>query len=223
MTETQAELLSWNKFITRNFAIVPELIGKMSEFQFEKKQVRIKLPAKDRLAESRKDDSPLRIVGYTKKDGGKKPAKIAVGSVDVHIHINEIVSLPEEALKHNPNPKDLLSNEQKKKLNRIAKAYEDTAYRAFDLWIRTLRWKSDNSTIGRPEIHGAESGRHTYLLNGQTGLRFWAYKEPLTLRTYKCITLPECICRAKRPSGRPGSFRSSAVLTPLRRISTWPP
>jgi len=191
MTNSQVDLLSRNRFITRNLAVVPELVGKATEFKFENSQVRIELPTEDKLTESREDDSPLHIIGYAKKDGSKKPTKIAVNSVVVLVRINERIRLPKEVLTRHPNPIDLLSNEQQKQLDKLAKAYGDTAYRAFDLWIRTLRWKSGNGAIGRPEIHGAKSGRSTYLLNGQTGRRFWAYPKPLTLRMYECITLPQ--------------------------------
>ena len=114
-----------------------------------------------------------------------------MNSVDVLVHINERPSLPEEALTRHPNPIGLLSNEQQRELNKLAKAYEDTAYRAFDLWIRTLRWKSDNSTIGRPEIHGYESGWGTYLYNNETSNQFWSFHKPYTLNIYTAVTLDQ--------------------------------
>jgi len=191
MTDPQVDLLSWNRFITRNLVVVPELVGKTNEFQFEKSQVRIELPTEDKLTESRDDDSALEISSYKMKNGRKIPVAIAVRSVDVLVHINERVSLPEEALNHRPNPIDLLSEEQQKLLDKLATTHGDVASRAFDLWINTLRWKSSNGAIGRPEVHGSESGWTTYLLNKATKQRFWAAPHSLTLTIYEPITLSE--------------------------------
>ncbi len=191
MTDLQVDLVSWNRFITRNFAVVPELLGQASEFQFEKGQITIELPTADKLTDSKTDDSPLRIVSYKEEDGCKIPLKIAVNNVDVLVRLKRRVNIPEEVLTRHPNPIDLLSNGQQKQLDKLAKAHGDVANRAFDLWIRTLRWKSGNGAIGRPDIHGAKSGWGTYLLNNETMHRFWVSHEPITLYMYECITLAE--------------------------------
>jgi hypothetical protein len=188
MTDPQVDLLSWNRFITRNLVVVPELVGEANEFQFEKSQVRIELPTEDKLTENRDDDSALEISSYKMKNGRKIPVAIAVRSVDVLVHINERVSLPEEVLNHRPNPIDLLSEEQRKLLDRLATTHGEIASRAFELWIKTLRWKSSNSAIGRPEVHGSESGWTTYLLNKPTKWQFWAAPHVLTATIYEPIT-----------------------------------
>ena len=191
MTNSQVDLLSWSRFITRNLVVVPELVGKVHEFQFEKKLVSIELPTADKLTDNRDDDSPLHIAAYKEKNGHKNPVKIAVNSVDVLVRINERVSLPKEVLTRHPNPIDLVSREQEKLLDELITTYQDVASRAFDLWIKTLRWKSSNSAIGRPKVYGPESGWSTYLLNKATKQRFWAGPHVLTGKIHKPITLSE--------------------------------
>lgn len=196
MTDSQINILSWNRFTTRDFIVAPELLGLSHKFPFNNGQVKIELPSADKLPEEITDesiresfDSILTIVSYRKEDGRKIPLGISVKSVDVLVCLNKTITLPEEVLTRQPNPYELLSVEQQKQLDEITKRHGDVSYEAFDRWIRTLRWKSGNGSIGRPEIHGFESGWSTYLLNDATKKRFWLSSKPMTLYLHTPIKL----------------------------------
>jgi hypothetical protein len=191
MIPVQVELSSWNRFITRNLAITPDLLGLSHEFRFEKGQVRVELPTADNSMEDMTRDQRLSLLSYKEEDGRKVPTRIWVNSVDVLVRLNNGVSVPEQVLTRHPNAYELLSEEQQRQLNQLAETHGDIAEKAFDVWLRTLRWKSNNGTIGRPEVHGYESGWSTYLLNDETKWRFWASPHVLTVPPGKPITLAE--------------------------------
>ena len=190
MKYLKVDLVSWNRFITRNFVVVPEVLGLACEFQFEKAQIRIELPTADNLKDET-EDSKLRIVAYKEENGREIPTKVAVQSVDVLVNLNRIINIPDEVLTRQPNPIDLLSDDQQKYLNNLVDEHANAASRAFDLWIRVLRWKSGNGSIGRPEIHGVESGWGTYLLDNATKRRLWAGPHRLTFRVHDAVTLAQ--------------------------------
>jgi hypothetical protein len=197
MTDSQINILSWNRFTTRRFTVAPELLGLSHEFSFKNGQVKIELPSADNLPKEVTDesimksrDSKVTIKSYRLKDGHKIPTEVLINSVDVQVCLNETIALPEEVLTRPPNPVDLLSKEQRNRLDQIRNSHTDFAHEAFDRWIRILRWKSNNGSIARPEIQGFESGWGTYLLNGATKQRFWS--SPLIISVYldSPITLP---------------------------------
>jgi hypothetical protein len=196
MTDSQINILSWNRFITRNFSVAPELLGLSHEFLFKNAQVKIELPSADNLpkeitAKSMREsiDSILTINSYRLEDGRKIPTGVLVRSVDVKVCLNETITLPEEVLTSQPNPIELLSEEQRNRLDKITNPHTDLAYEAFDRWIRILRWKSNKGSIARPEIRGFESGWGTYLLNGATERPFWGIPPGLRVYLYVPMTL----------------------------------
>jgi hypothetical protein len=52
MNLVRVEAISWNRFLTRNFAVVPELLGRSHEFQFQQGIVCIELPTRPDLSTS---------------------------------------------------------------------------------------------------------------------------------------------------------------------------
>jgi hypothetical protein len=191
MNYLQVEIVSWNRFITRNLVIVPEMLGLEHEFLLGQSKVRIKLPDNKDIPTSNAEHSRLLTFTYKIVDGNQVPTMFGVESVDVLVQLGKQVSIPEEMLTEPPNAYDLLSKEQQTQLDEMAQAHGDVAREAFDVWIRTLRWKSHIGVIGRPEIHGFESGWSTYLLNDETKTRLWRETQILTLPPGKPITLEE--------------------------------
>lgn len=189
MADSQINILSWRRFTTRNFTVVPELLGLSHEFLFKNGQVKIELPSADNLPKEITDksisesrDSIITIRSYRKEDGRKIPIALLINSVDVEVCLNETITLPKEVLTRPTNPIDLLSEKQRTHLDQIGDSHIEFANEAFDRWIRILRWKSNNYSIARPDIHGFESGWGTHLLNGATKRRFW--RSPLTIAMY---------------------------------------
>jgi len=196
MADSQINIRSWRRYLTRNLTIVPELLGLSHEFAFRNGQVKIELPSADNLPkeitnesimESR--DSVVTIKSYREEAGCKLPLAVSVKSVDVQVDLDEVVTLPEEVLTRQPNPVDLLSKEQQTQLDKIMNSHTDFADEAFDRWIRILRWKSDNGSIARPEIHGLDSGWGTHLLDSATKRRFWRSGVTVTVYLDHAITL----------------------------------
>ena len=187
MKDSKVDLVSWKRFITSSLVVVPKLLGSTCEFQFENSQISIELPAASELKD-KTEDSKLRITAYKKQNEREIPTRVAIKSVDVLVNLNRKITIPDQVLARQPNVIDLLSEKQQEHLNKLSDDYGDVASRAFDLWIRVLRWKSSNGSICRPEIHGAESGWATYLLDNSTKQRLWAGPHRLTLRVHDAIT-----------------------------------
>lgn len=100
-----------------------------------------------------------------------------------------LVGLPSEVLDRPPKAVDLFSANQRKGLDKQAERYGEIAAEAFDLWIRTLRWKCRSSLIGRPAIQGFETAWGTYLLDDCSKKRIWVAPRMLTLGRYKRVTV----------------------------------
>jgi len=130
----------------------------------------------------------LRYNHYTEIDGKKNPLQFWVESVDVTVKRTDVVSVPSELLERHPNQFELLSKGQQDELERLVVLLGAVAKRAFDLWIRTLRWKCKNSSIGRPEISGHNSGWSTCLTAQPSGHRIWLAGVTFTARASKMVT-----------------------------------
>lgn len=179
---------SWNRFLTRNLVIHPEIVSAVHEFQFEDHQIRIALPPSKHLPAEPGHGDLYTFNWYKEADGKKIPQQLGVESVDVTVSIAKKVLLPPEITKHSPNRTDIVSKEQQKKLNELAAAHGAIAERVFDLWVRTLRWKSENSEIGRPMISGYESGWSTYLITEPKGERIWIAPMIFVAKKSKMVT-----------------------------------
>ena len=192
--QARVELTSWSRFDTPNLEIAPALLGQSHVFTFDGHRIEISLPSADRLA-GFKDagDDPLvdrriSVVGWRKQDGWRQPQEIAVHDVGVICNIRGRTSIPEEA-RTTPITHEHFSEEQKKHLDKLATDYGDLAYRAFDLWIRTLRWKADSYRIGTPEVSGVKAtGWQSEIREKDSPNRFWKSGQYITLFVGKPVT-----------------------------------
>ena len=189
MANSQINIISLHRYLTRDLTVVPELLGLSHEFTFSNGQVKIELPSSDNLPKEirdahimESDDSLLAIKSYREEDGSKLPLEVSVKSVDVQVDLGEVIALPDEVFTRQANPVDLISKSQRTHLDRIMNSYARFADDTLDRWIRILRWKSGNGSIARPEIHGLDSGWGTHLLDRATKHRFW--RSGITLNIY---------------------------------------
>jgi len=166
-------LVSWNRFVPRNFSIVRDLVGATHQFIFEGSQINIKLPSTRHLPTEQNQEGSLTFSGWREVDGKKIPAEYYVNSIDIEVSIAEKIALPPKVLEVSPCAYELIPKNQQERLSDLANECGSIAERAFDLWIRTLRWKCDNSSIGRPKISGCESGWSTYLVAKPQEKRVW--------------------------------------------------
>jgi hypothetical protein len=164
---------SWNRFLTRNFSIDPQLVGTQHEFLCGASRICIVLPSSEHINLEPCRGERLRFDYFSEVDGKKMPLQFWVESVDVIVKGEDEVSLPPEVLQKVPNRYELIPVQQQERLNSLVCKFGAIAQTSFDLWIRTLRWKSWNSAIGRPEINGHESGWSTYLVAQPKLENFW--------------------------------------------------
>jgi len=197
MNDSQINIISSKTFTITHFTVAPELLGLSHEFLFKNGQVKIELPPADNLPKEITEESImeshnsiLTIKSWRVENGRNIPTKIEVKSVALQVCLNETITLPHEVLTRKPNPVDLSSKQQQTQLNQITDFHTDLASAAFEWWLRILRWKSNDGSIGRPEIHGFQSGRSTYLLDSATMSRFWAGPILVTMFLPNLITLP---------------------------------
>jgi len=184
----QIEAVSWNRFLTRYLAIVPGLLGGRHQFIFDGKAATIELPSHDEISEDPAHQGRAEIFSWREVDGTKIPTRVWINSVDVRVQLDRKVHVPEQVLCQPPNAYDILSKEKQQQLNGLAEDYGSIAERVFDTWLRTLRWKTNNGLIGRPQVIGPQSGWTTYLIQETSMHRFWAahqvfkvpYGQPVT-------------------------------------------
>lgn len=193
MDRLKLEVSSWNRLRTRNLVVEPDLLGLSHEFEFEKHKAKIELPSIDCLSEDKAHGQRLSIGSRLLVDGRETPLEYYVHMVDVSILLPNELTLPTEILTRPPNAFDLFSENQRKGLDKQAERFGEIAEKVFDLWIRTLRWKCQNSAIGRPEIYGFGTGWSTYLVDESSKKRIWASPHVLTVRGYKRVTVQSWI------------------------------
>ena len=190
--------LSWSRFLTRNLLVSSRVLGKRHEFKFEKHNVEVALPNPD-IAEVAEEPSMLSqaekyrvAIAGRSTDDQNMPTRIAIESADIVIQLPMKVEIDLRMLETPPNRPEFAGEEQVQELNALSEEYSNLASRAFEYWLRVMRWKSEDPTIGRPAIRGFESGWSTYLVSPKSRTRFWAgplafdivVKDPIDIRTW---------------------------------------
>lgn len=191
MAEITLPIGSWNRFVTRNLLIDPILIGASHEFTYEKSRVKIQLPSRKYLPTEPLEGELLSFYVYKEVEGKKLPSHLRVHAVDVEIFTGQQVTINDAILNQLPNAYDLVPELRQNQFATIAEAHNSLAESAYNLWIRVLRWKSDDSAIGRPEVVGHKSGWGTYLIAESTHGRIWNFSQPDTLEIGETVITPE--------------------------------
>lgn len=188
MEKVEVTIATWNRFVPRNLAIHPDLLGAEHSFGFEEAEIKISLPSIKHLPTEPNQEGPLSFNGWREQNGKKLPIQYTVNAVDIEVATKEKILLPCEVLDVSPCAIEIISKEQQEYLNHLVAVYGSTAERAFDLWIKTLRWKCSNSAVGRPEISGCESGWSTYLVAKPQDKRVWIAPQVIVARGLKMVT-----------------------------------
>lgn len=178
----------WNRFLTHNLNIDPQLVGAEHEFKYEGYSVLISLPSIENLPTEPSGEKRLRFNSYTEADGKKTPLQLWVESIDIAVTGTDKIKVPPELLSRPPNQRELLTEAKQNKLTALAANLNIIAEKAFDLWLRILRWKSTNSAIGRPEINGHSSGWPACLVAQPNGERIWIPTVTFAVKGSKIIT-----------------------------------
>ena len=102
--------------------------------------VTISLPGQPQGDPNCKSDR-LRLYSWRQEVGKDVvPLEYIIYSVDVSTDADEEFYLPEEILERNPKAVDLLSKEQVAVLDQSAETSHDFALKAFEFWLRMMRW-----------------------------------------------------------------------------------
>jgi hypothetical protein len=133
------------------------------------------------------------------------PLYIQVCAVDVVVHAAQSVQIPPLALQSVNTT--LFDQKARHRLDNIVAGAQQVATDAVDWWLRTLRWKTLNGSIGQREVAGADSGWGTYLMDAHTEARFY---------TPACvINLPADNPVTKRQWNRAGRSLAKAEVAPV--------
>lgn len=190
--------VSWNRFRSRLLYVVPEVVGRKHKFSYDDHLVTVSLPTLDKLTSiddlmTAADHQEILLTynSYKEENGEKRPNAYWVRSVDVTVDYSRTIKVPNKILNKPPNAYSLLTKKKQSQLNKVADEQEGLARKAFDYWLKVVRWKTDKWAIGRPEVKGYESGWGTYLLDKSTQKQFWIGGNIIQVRLRKPITLQE--------------------------------
>lgn len=189
MTYVDVPTNAYRRFSLERFCITSELISARHEFAFEGKSVTVQLPA------LHKEELPFdqrRIHCYLWKTAGQIPVEYQVNDLDVEIELEDSIQVLEKVLHLHPNQFDAFDSREQQQLNRIVSETGNVASRAFEHWLRVLRWKSGVGHIGEPSVrYAAADGGGAVLRERATGHRFWLQGRTITSYGRRAVTLVE--------------------------------
>ena len=198
---TRIRPLSWNRFLTRNLVVKPSVLPKKHRFTFRNHEVELALPNPDLTNVAKIPAMHMQLDEYriaisaTSAVDNNIPTQIAVESADVTVTLPMKLELDRRLLESPPNRPEYASDEQVKRLNALSDEYATLTGQAFEYWLRVVRWKSEDPSIGSPAVQGFRSGWSTYLISPKSNHRFWAgpmafsvtIKDPIDDQTWKEI------------------------------------
>lgn len=154
--------------------ITPEMLGARISFEVDSYRARVILPSINvsDIPETENGNDLIEFTAWQVKDGKRVPRDFHIHALCIEIDVNEDIQLPAELLNAKNNAYELLSPEQELGLNKLARKYELIADRVFDVWCKTVRWKSRNGDIGRPSIKHSRA-RSVRLWDTSTNKRIW--------------------------------------------------
>lgn len=180
------ELRSWNRFRSPGLVVKADLLGATHTFDFAGRSCTVTLPP---TSEALKSDSERgRLYCYTEDGDGKKAISYEIHSVDLSVNVLSPISLPKSVLAHSPNAYDLLQKQEQTALGVLAKDCHDLALHSYDLWLRTMRWRTQQPLFGRQSVESIETGWSTYLLDRDSGHRVWADTQTIVIGVNSEIT-----------------------------------
>jgi hypothetical protein len=159
-----------SRFSLDRLRVSPDLVGAKHEFIFDGCRATVALPTIE--MEERGVETALMCIKW--KSEGMVPLEYQVGVVDLTIELTEPIDIPEEMLGLPMKQVDLLNKAQIAKLDDLADKGSDTLQRAFDYWLRVVRWKSRIGYIGEPRIrYAGREGIGSVLKDRATRHRLW--------------------------------------------------
>lgn len=165
------KIKSWNRFLTKNFVVSPELMGGSHGFYYDKAKTTIKLPNLSSVDRGKEYDAVAEV--GTRRSSDNEPLNYIILKVDVEINLSEKAAFDPEVLNRNPVAYELFDEVETQQYEENSNRYEKIAKNAFEYWVSIVRWVLDDYSIGRKEIIGNESGWSTYLNEVETSKTVW--------------------------------------------------
>jgi hypothetical protein len=185
METRQIEVKSWNRFLTRNLAVKPEVLGCEHRFSFDDRIVSIKVPSSiqvDRERGYNKSTSVASIANRRAVDD--EPLEYYIHSVDVEVSIPDTLTIPSEVLNLPPNAPEV------SQLMKFVEQHKPIAEKAFEYWIRIVRWVCDDSRIGQNKVENYRSGWSTKLIDVESDTTVFGTQKFYALG-YKTLSVEE--------------------------------
>ena len=176
--------------MTSPFAIAPGLLGSRHTFTCDQTWVTIELPSPEDLERGRPDERRAKIFSWRREGGQDVPTGVAIYSVDILVQLPSALAVPVQILRQPANAYDVLTKAQQEQLESLAQT-QPIVERAFDVWVRTLRWKAMNPFLCRQQALGPESGWGTRLLEVTTRHHFWIATQVIEVDYGRQITLQQ--------------------------------
>ncbi len=185
------EAASWNRFNSDWLAVTREVLGRKHRFNFEGRHVEVCLPQEEHADRGKGYDEVAECIRWKKQNGKDIPENFHIFKVDLTIDLEKPIEVRKALLEFAPVRRELITETKAKLFDKIIEEHESLALKAFDYWIRVVRWKIGFWLIGQPEIQTPRSGWGTYLIEKDGGKRFWAGSHEFTIRFTKAVTIEE--------------------------------
>lgn len=190
MKRPQTKIKSWNRFLIRNLAVAPEVMGQEHIFPFENSTVSIKIPSISQVDRGKSYDEVASI--GVRRTVDNEPLEFNIYKMDVEVSIPITVSIPLEVFDRPANAFDLFSDEEQNNLNKTTEQHQSIAEKAFEYWIRVTRWVCDDSRIGRDQVEDFRTGGwSTCLIDTERNTKVWIQGQIFHAPKYKTINPEE--------------------------------
>lgn len=105
---------------------------------------------------------------------GNIPLAYQVNNFDIDVQLEGSIRVPQTALDRPPNQYEAFGSGEQQRLRTTVDEMGIFAFRAFEYWLRLLRWKTGIGYIGEPSVmYAASNNGGTALRERATGRRFW--------------------------------------------------
>lgn len=184
VSDVQIAVNAKNNFDLDRFHVETSLLGASHIFQFEGKNIRLQLP-KD---ESPREESRPAVKCVKWKSSGMIPLEYAVRRISLELEIDESITIPAALLRLPPTQYDLVTNGQAQYLDALVDGAGGTLGRAFDHWIKTLRWKSGIGHIGEPSVSNPGGNWSAAISPRGTIQRIWVQTSRISVYGNGCVS-----------------------------------
>jgi hypothetical protein len=187
-TVTSREVKSWTRFVIRPLGAQPNIMGREHRFAFDQNMITVKLPL---LEHADRGEGYDEIASVRVRSADGKPRDYEILKVDVEVSRGNRLVFPPEVLSQPPNAFELFSEQEQTHFNELSSQYESIAERAFEYWIRIVRWTCDDFLLGRDRGKGFHSDWGTRLADAETGKHVWIPTAIFQARSYRTVSLQE--------------------------------